>query len=61
MILVTGGTGLVGSHLLLDLVQKKNQIKAIKRKTSDVSSVRKIFAYYTNNPDEMIKKIGSSQ
>ncbi|MEC8248293.1 MAG: NAD-dependent epimerase/dehydratase family protein, partial [Bacteroidota bacterium] len=28
MILVTGGTGLVGSHLLLKLVQQKKPIRA---------------------------------
>ena len=42
MILVTGGTGLVGSHLLQHLVKQKQQIRAIKRTTSDLSAVKNI-------------------
>lgn len=47
MILVTGGTGLVGSHLLLDLVKTENKIRAIYRKNSDLNAVKKVFSYYT--------------
>ncbi len=46
MILVTGGTGLVGSHLLLDLVKTENKVRAIHRKNSDLSAVEKVFTYY---------------
>lgn len=46
MILVTGGTGLTGSHLLLHLIQKGHAVKAIKRPSSDVTVLEKIFKYY---------------
>jgi dihydroflavonol-4-reductase len=43
MILVTGGTGLVGSQLLFDLVKKGKQVRALKRNTSSLSLVNRIF------------------
>ena len=57
MILVTGGTGLVGSHLLLELLRKGERIRAIKRSTSDTQKVLRIFSYYIDNPDELFSKI----
>jgi dihydroflavonol-4-reductase len=57
MILVTGGTGLLGSHLLLDLVKSGKQVRAIKRSTSNTDMVRKIFSYYVQDPDELAGKI----
>lgn len=44
MILVTGGTGLVGSHLIFDLVQKGENVRALKRRNSDISFVKNIFS-----------------
>ncbi len=46
MILVTGGTGLVGSHLLLDLVKSGKKVKAIYRNQSKLSEIKKVFSYY---------------
>jgi nucleoside-diphosphate-sugar epimerase len=57
MILVTGGTGLVGSHLLYELAQKKDKIKAIYRSKKKIELVRKIFSYYTNTPELYLNKI----
>ena len=51
MILVTGGTGLVGSHLLYHLLRKDEQIRAIHRSTSDLEKVHKIFTYYTSEAE----------
>jgi len=51
MILVTGGTGLVGSHLLYELTIKNEKLRAIIRPTSDISRVRKVFGYYTNKTE----------
>jgi dihydroflavonol-4-reductase len=57
MILVTGGTGLVGSHLLFDLCRSGEKVRAIKRSTSNVEVVKKVFSYYTNNTVELLKNI----
>jgi nucleoside-diphosphate-sugar epimerase len=57
MILVTGGTGLLGSHLLLDLVRSGRQVRAIRRTSSRIEMVRKVFSYYVTNPDELFAKI----
>ncbi len=46
MDLVTGGTGLIGSHLLLELALQKRSIRATKRESSDLSVVKKLFQYY---------------
>jgi len=57
MILVTGGTGLVGAHLLYDLCRQNVKVKALKRKTSDTNRVLKIFKYYTSQAEALFQKI----
>ncbi len=57
MILVTGGTGLVGAHLLLNLLEKGEQIRAIHRKTSRLDSVEKVFNYYTSAGSSLFRQI----
>ena len=57
MILVTGGTGLVGTHLLLELTKKYAKIRAIHRPTSDLSSVLETFALYLDDPEYYFGKI----
>lgn len=57
MIFVTGGTGLIGSHLLFELAKKEVKIKALKRKTSDIGKTLKTFSYYTKNPEQLFEKI----
>jgi nucleoside-diphosphate-sugar epimerase len=57
MILVTGGTGLIGSHLLYSLVKEGTQVRALRRKTSNVDEVKKVFSYYCEKADELFSKI----
>lgn len=44
MILVTGGTGFLGAHLLLKLSLSQNNIIALKRRESNLNKVRKLFS-----------------
>ena len=57
MILVTGGTGLVGSHLLFELTKSHQKIRAIYRTKKTVEKVKTVFGYYTNNIDEYFNRI----
>ncbi len=57
MVLVTGGTGLVGSHLILKLLTQGASVRAIHRKDSDIQRVKEIFSYYHDNSDEIFNKI----
>ena len=54
MILVTGGTGLVGSHLLLELSKASKNVRAIYRSSSKLVDVRKVFSYYLSTADAEI-------
>lgn len=57
MIVVTGGTGLVGAHLLFDLCRKYEQVRAIKRTNSDLSWVKKTFSFYSADAEKLFQKI----
>ncbi len=57
MILVTGGTGLVGAHLLFALLQKHDIVRATHRASSDLQAVKKVFSFYTESVETMFKKI----
>lgn len=46
MILVTGATGLVGSHLVLHLLEKGREVKAIFRTENNKHRVKQLFDYY---------------
>jgi len=54
MILVTGGTGLVGSHLLFELVSKGNKVRALKREISNTDLVRRLFHWYNPKDGEKL-------
>lgn len=58
MIFVTGGTGLLGSHLLFQLTNSDVQIKAIYREVEKIKTVEKIFSFYDPiNFKNRLKKI----
>jgi len=56
MILVTGGTGLVGAHLLYHLLKNDEKIRAIYRSKEKIKAVEKVFSYYTEDTS-LIEKI----
>ena len=59
MILITGGTGLLGSHLLFQLSEKDMSIKAIYRDKKKCEIVNKLFNYY--DPKNGQKRFNSIQ
>ena len=46
MILVTGGTGLVGAHLLIHLVENGEHVRAIYRKKNKIQKTKSLFGHY---------------
>ncbi|WP_066221922.1 NAD-dependent epimerase/dehydratase family protein [Formosa haliotis] len=57
MILVTGGTGLVGSHLLYKLASNNKKVRAIYRSEQKLDIVKRVFSYYSNTPDTLFNTI----
>jgi len=57
MILVTGGTGLLGSRLIYDLVRSGEEVRAIKRPTSDLATIKNLFNYYSSSEKNLIENI----
>ena len=57
MIVVTGGTGLVGGNLLWHLLQENDKIISIRRLKSNLEPLRVIFSFYTNEPDTFLSRI----
>jgi dihydroflavonol-4-reductase len=46
MVLVTGGTGLVGAHLLLHLVENGESVRAIYRNLESIQKTKTLFLLY---------------
>lgn len=57
MILVTGGTGLLGAHLLYKLAVKQKRVRAIYRAKEKMEHTKKIFSYYSDTPDDLFNTI----
>lgn len=45
MVLVTGGTGMVGMHLIASLLKRGEQVRALHRAGSDFQPVKQFFEY----------------
>ncbi len=46
MVLVTGGTGLVGAHLLLHLIENGEDVRAIYRNLNTIEKTKSVFELY---------------
>ena len=57
MILITGATGLTGSHLALELTRRGSKVRALRRNSSSEAMIRKVFSLYAENPEGQLSKI----
>lgn len=57
MILVTGGTGLVGSHLLFKLISNNEKVRATYRRKKTLDRVKHVFSYFSDDPETFFNKI----
>ena len=57
MILVTGGTGFIGSHLLLFLARKQKKVRAIYKNEQSIAKTKALFQLYSPNPDNLFEYI----
>ena len=57
MVLVTGGSGLVGGHLLVHLIRKNEQVRALKRENSNFNELKIICSFYRMNVEEVMSRI----
>jgi dihydroflavonol-4-reductase len=57
MVLVTGGTGLVGSHLLFELSKSQLKIRALYRTKQTIEKVKTVFSFYSNQGDDFFNRI----
>ncbi|MCC9017375.1 NAD-dependent epimerase/dehydratase family protein [Flavobacterium lipolyticum] len=46
MVLITGGTGLVGAHLLLHLIENGENVRAIYRTQNNIQKTKSVFELY---------------
>jgi len=49
MVLVTGGTGLIGSHLLLHLLENGARVRALYRAELQLKKTQSLFEYYSKS------------
>lgn len=56
-VFVTGGTGLLGSHLIYTLISQGERVRAIHRKTSNREILKKVINYYKGDADELCKLV----
>jgi len=57
MVFVTGGTGFLGAHLIYHLLSNGKHVRALKRKTSNLSLFNRIFSFYQSSPELLPGKL----
>lgn len=56
-VFVTGGTGLLGSHLIFELISQGELVRAIHRKSSNRKILEKVIGYYKGDADKLLKLV----
>lgn len=46
MIFITGGTGLLGSHVLVELLKRNKQVRALRRSSSNMETLNTVFKHF---------------
>lgn len=57
MNLVTGATGIIGSHVVLELLQQGKPVIAAKRPGSNTDALRKVFEFYGKDNLKLLEKL----
>lgn len=57
MILVTGATGMLGAHLVLELLSRGQSVKALYRTEASKQKLLHIFSFYTIEPQMLFEQI----
>lgn len=57
MIFVTGSTGLVGAHLLVQLSNSGKTVKALRRNSSDLQFVKRVFSRHASDAENQFNRI----
>ena len=57
MILVTGGTGTVGGHLIWHLLMTNERVSALTRNSDHVECLKIVFEFYTDEPEEYLNRV----
>jgi len=57
MELVTGGTGIVGAHLLFELTAAGHAVRALRRPGTDLTIVERIFRHYAPETASLLARI----
>ena len=57
MELITGGTGIVGSHLLLERLAAGAEVRALVRPDADRAVVERVFRHYRPDADRLFQRI----
>jgi len=57
MNLITGASGLIGSHLAYQLLKNNEDVIAVKRANTDIHKTEHVFSYYDSNYKALFSKI----
>jgi nucleoside-diphosphate-sugar epimerase len=57
MILVTGASGLLGSHVLLNLLEKGETVRGLIRPNSNLGTVKSLFGWYGPEKAALLNKV----